>query len=158
MTPTKIAPTPQTKAEANGSALLKLSSVDLHYGSVQALRKISLDVHEGEIVALLGANGAGKSSLVLAVAGLLRATGGRVLLDDRELTNRRPERIRSAGVAVVPEGRRLFYAVSRRSQNSRKSRRWWERLSRVPQGEVCPAGRAFGRRWRPRWRRRDGRH
>ena len=57
---------------------------------------------------LLGANGAGKSSLVLAVAGLLRSIGGRVLLDDLDLTGRRPEQIRSAGVAVVPEGRRLL--------------------------------------------------
>ena len=57
---------------------------------------------------LLGANGAGKSSLVLAIAGLLRSAGGRVLLDDLDLTNRRPEQIRSAGVAVVPEGRRLL--------------------------------------------------
>ena len=57
---------------------------------------------------LLGANGAGKSSLVLAIAGSLRSTGGRVLLDDLDLTNRRPEQIRSAGVAVVPEGRRLL--------------------------------------------------
>jgi branched-chain amino acid transport system ATP-binding protein len=60
------------------------------------------------VTTLLGANGAGKSSLVLAIAGSLRSTGGRVLLDDLDLTNRRPEQIRSAGVAVVPEGRRLL--------------------------------------------------
>jgi branched-chain amino acid transport system ATP-binding protein len=60
------------------------------------------------VTTLLGANGAGKSSLVLAIAGLLRSAGGRVLLDDLDLTNRRPEQIRSAGVAVVPEGRRLL--------------------------------------------------
>src|SRR5262249_2101374 len=61
----------------------------------------------GQVTTLLGANGAGKSTLVLAVAGLLRASGGRVLLDDVDLTGRRPEQVRAAGVAVVPEGRRL---------------------------------------------------
>jgi branched-chain amino acid transport system ATP-binding protein len=60
------------------------------------------------VTTLLGANGAGKSTLVLAVAGLLRVSGGRVLLDDVDLTGRRPEQVRSAGVAVVPEGRRLL--------------------------------------------------
>jgi branched-chain amino acid transport system ATP-binding protein len=72
------------------------------------VRDVSLEIPPGQVTALLGANGAGKSTLVLAVAGVLRAAGGRVLLGDRELTNRRPELIRAAGVAVVPEGRRLL--------------------------------------------------
>jgi len=72
------------------------------------VHEVSLEIPSGQVTTLLGANGAGKSSLVLAVAGLLRSTGGRVLLDDLDLTNRRPEQIRSAGVAVVPEGRRLL--------------------------------------------------
>jgi branched-chain amino acid transport system ATP-binding protein len=72
------------------------------------VRAVSLAIPEGEVTALLGPNGAGKSSLVLGVAGLLRPEGGTVRLDGTELTGRRPERIRQAGVAVVPEGRRLL--------------------------------------------------
>jgi branched-chain amino acid transport system ATP-binding protein len=60
------------------------------------------------VTTLLGANGASKSTLVLAIGGVLRPSGGRVLLGDRDVTGMRPERIRSAGVAVVPEGRRLL--------------------------------------------------
>jgi branched-chain amino acid transport system ATP-binding protein len=72
------------------------------------VKEVSLEIPPGQVTALLGANGAGKSTLVLAIAGLLRTSGGRVLLDDLELTGRRPEQVRSAGVAVVPEGRRLL--------------------------------------------------
>jgi branched-chain amino acid transport system ATP-binding protein len=72
------------------------------------VRDVSLDIPPGQVTALLGPNGAGKSSLVLAVAGVLRPTSGSVLLGERELTRRRPEQIRAAGVAVVPEGRRLL--------------------------------------------------
>ena len=74
--------------------------------------KVSLEIPAGEVTALLGANGAGKSSLVLAIAGVLRASGGRVLLGDVDLTRGRPERIRAAGVAVVPEGRRMLHDLS----------------------------------------------
>jgi branched-chain amino acid transport system ATP-binding protein len=72
------------------------------------VRDVSLDIPPGQVTALLGPNGAGKSTLVLAVAGVLRPTGGSVMLGSRELTRRRPEQIRAAGVAVVPEGRRLL--------------------------------------------------
>jgi branched-chain amino acid transport system ATP-binding protein len=69
---------------------------------------VSLEIPPGEVTALLGANGAGKSTLVLAIAGVLRPTAGTVVLGELDLTRRRPERIRAAGVAVVPEGRRLL--------------------------------------------------
>ena len=69
---------------------------------------MSLEIPPGEVTALLGPNGTGKSTLVLAVAGVLRPTSGTILLGDQELTRRRPEKIRAAGVAVVPEGRRLL--------------------------------------------------
>jgi branched-chain amino acid transport system ATP-binding protein len=73
---------------------------------------VSLEIPPNGITALLGPNGAGKSSLVLAVGGVLRPTGGRVLLGDTDLTRRRPETIRAAGVAIVPEGRRLLGALT----------------------------------------------
>jgi len=87
---------------------LVLEEFSVERGGRRVVRDVSLEIPPGQVTALLGANGAGKSTLVLAVAGLLRAAGGRVLLGDRELTNRRPELIRAAGVAVVPEGRRLL--------------------------------------------------
>jgi branched-chain amino acid transport system ATP-binding protein len=81
-------------------------------GGRTVVYEVSLEIPPGEVTALLGANGAGKSSLVLAVAGLLRKSGGGVLLGDRDLTRMRPEQVRSAGVAVVPEGRRLLPALT----------------------------------------------
>jgi branched-chain amino acid transport system ATP-binding protein len=72
------------------------------------VRDVSLRIPRGEVTALLGPNGAGKSSLVLSVAGVLRNESGTVKLNGRDLTGRRPEKIRQTGVAVVPEGRRLL--------------------------------------------------
>jgi branched-chain amino acid transport system ATP-binding protein len=72
------------------------------------LHEVSISIPPGEITTLLGPNGAGKSTLVLAVGGVVRATSGRVLLGDLDLTRRRPEQVRDAGVAIVPEGRRLL--------------------------------------------------
>ena len=87
---------------------LKLSDMVVERGGRAVVRDVTLEVPAGEVTALLGPNGAGKSSLVLAVGGVLRAHTGSVVLDGRELLGRRPERIRQAGVAVVPEGRRLL--------------------------------------------------
>jgi branched-chain amino acid transport system ATP-binding protein len=77
-------------------------------GGRAVVRDVSLEIPPGEVTTLLGPNGAGKSSLVLAVAGVLPAESGSVSVDGRDLTGRRPEKIRAAGVAVVPEGRRLL--------------------------------------------------
>jgi branched-chain amino acid transport system ATP-binding protein len=82
--------------------------VSIPRGGHPVVREVSMEIPPGQVTALLGANGAGKSTLVLAVGGVLRPSGGRVLLGERDLTGMRPERIRAAGVAVVPEGRRLL--------------------------------------------------
>lgn len=87
---------------------LRLEELTVARGGRTVVREVSLEIRPGEVTALLGPNGAGKSSLVLAVGGVLRPLGGRVLLGEEELTRQAPERIRAAGVAVVPEGRRLL--------------------------------------------------
>jgi len=91
---------------------LRLEDLSVERGGRAVVAGVSLEIPPGQVTALLGANGAGKSSLVLAVGGLLRKSGGRVLLGDRELTRLRPEQVRAAGVAVVPEGRRLLPALT----------------------------------------------
>jgi branched-chain amino acid transport system ATP-binding protein len=77
-------------------------------GGRAVVRDVSIEIPAGEVTALLGPNGAGKSSLVLAVGGVLKLLTGSVRLDGADLANRRPERIRRAGIAIVPEGRRLL--------------------------------------------------
>jgi len=87
---------------------LRFEDLCVSRGGRRVLHDVSLAIPPGEITTLLGPNGAGKSSLVLAVGGVLRVTSGRVLLGDDDLTRRRPEQVRGAGVAIVPEGRRLL--------------------------------------------------
>jgi branched-chain amino acid transport system ATP-binding protein len=94
--------------EAPRAGTLHLRELTVARGNRVVVNAVSLEVPPGEVTALLGPNGAGKSSLVLAVGGVLRPRSGSVALDELELTKARPERIRSAGVAIVPEGRRLL--------------------------------------------------
>ncbi len=91
---------------------LSLGDLTVARGGRAVVRDVSIDIRAGEVTALLGPNGAGKSSLVLAVGGVLRLTAGSVMLGDLDLAGRRPERIRRAGIAVVPEGRRLLPQLS----------------------------------------------
>jgi branched-chain amino acid transport system ATP-binding protein len=91
-----------------GNDMLGLRGLTVERGRRTVVRDVSIEIPAGEVTALLGPNGAGKSSLVLAVGGVLRLQAGSVLLDGREWANRRPERIRRAGIAIVPEGRRLL--------------------------------------------------
>jgi branched-chain amino acid transport system ATP-binding protein len=88
--------------------VLRIEGLKVARGGHQVLHGISLEIPPGKVTTLLGPNGAGKSTMVLAVGGILRATGGKVTTNGTSLTRLRPERIRRAGVAIVPEGRRLL--------------------------------------------------
>ena len=93
---------------AAASEILNIEGLTVARGGRAVVKNVSLEIPQGEVTALLGPNGAGKSSLVLSVAGVLPAESGSVRVGERELVGRRPEKIRAAGVAVVPEGRRLL--------------------------------------------------
>jgi branched-chain amino acid transport system ATP-binding protein len=93
-------------------SVLSLSGLTVERGGRAVVEDVSVEIPAGEVTALLGPNGAGKSSLVLAVGGVLRPAAGSVLLDQSDLAGRRPERIRRAGIAIVPEGRRLLPELS----------------------------------------------
>jgi branched-chain amino acid transport system ATP-binding protein len=87
---------------------LTLDALDVRYGGVQAVRGLTFEVAPGELVGLIGANGAGKSSTLHAIMGLAPIAGGDVRLGGRSLRDRRPEDIARSGIALVPEGRRIF--------------------------------------------------
>lgn len=91
-----------------GAGVLELRDLSVERGGRTVVRDVSLDIPAGDVTALLGPNGAGKSTLVLAVGGVLRPQAGSVRMDGQDLARRRPELIRRAGVAIVPEGRRLL--------------------------------------------------
>jgi branched-chain amino acid transport system ATP-binding protein len=92
--------------------MLELEGVDVFYGSVQALRGLSLRVGRGEIVTLIGANGAGKSTTLRTISGLLRPRAGAVRFDGRDLTKAKCHDIVALGVSHVPEGRRIFTGLT----------------------------------------------
>jgi branched-chain amino acid transport system ATP-binding protein len=92
--------------------MLSLREVDVHYGPIQALCGVSLEVAEGEIVTLIGANGAGKSTTLKLISGLLRPTCGDVLFEGESLAATPPHEIVARGICHVPEGRRLFPEMS----------------------------------------------
>jgi branched-chain amino acid transport system ATP-binding protein len=88
--------------------LLKLENINLFYGEVQALWNVSMEVQTGELVALLGANAAGKSTTINAISGLERITSGRILFQGEEIHRKNPHEIVEMGITQVPEGRKLF--------------------------------------------------
>ncbi len=91
---------------------LVVESLSAAYGDTQVLWDVSLTIEPGEIVALIGSNGAGKSSLLGAMSGLVKKRGGRVTYDGTDLTSMAPDQIVRAGVVQVPQGRRLFNALT----------------------------------------------
>jgi branched-chain amino acid transport system ATP-binding protein len=92
--------------------MLQVDDLDVFYGDAQALWGVSVTVANGEVVSIVGSNGAGKSTLVNAIMGILRPRGGVIRLDEMDITDIPGHRVCRAGVAIVPEGRRLFPALS----------------------------------------------
>ncbi len=97
---------------APAQPLLSMRNVNAGYGDTQVLWDISLELRRGEVVALVGANGAGKSTLLSALSGLIRIWSGQIALEGRDISRMPPERIARLGIAHVPQGRRLFSALS----------------------------------------------
>ena len=88
--------------------MLRLDDVHVHYGMIHALKGVSLEVKKGQIACLVGANGAGKSSTLMAVSGLLRPSAGRIVFEGDDLADVPPHAIVERGISQVPEGRRIF--------------------------------------------------
>ncbi|MER8980931.1 ABC transporter ATP-binding protein [Mesorhizobium sp. M0870] len=88
--------------------LLSVENLEVNFGAVRALKGISLDVHAGEVVALVGANGAGKSTTLRTISGLSRPRGGKIIFDGKPIGGVAPSGIVTLGIAQSPEGRRLF--------------------------------------------------
>ncbi len=98
--------------EKKRNLVLELRDVETYYGKIHALRKISCSVREGEIVTLLGANGAGKSTTLRTISGLNRATAGSITFMGEDITGKQPHEIVEMGLIHVPEGRRIFKGMT----------------------------------------------
>lgn len=93
-------------------AMLKVDDIHVYYGSIHAVKGVSFEVNEGEIVTLIGANGAGKSTVLNTVSGLLHPRAGSVQFLDQDLKGAAPHKVVERGLAQVPEGRRVFLQMS----------------------------------------------
>ena len=98
--------------EAPATKVLSVENIETYYGPIQAVKGLSIEVKEGALVTLLGANGAGKSSTLKTISGILEPDKGRVLLKGQDITGFRPDRVAAQGIAHVPEGREVFPFLS----------------------------------------------
>ena len=92
--------------------LLKVDNIEVYYGMIKALKGVSFEVNKGEIVALIGANGAGKTTILHTVTGLLKPKTGKIIFNEQDITKTPAHKIVSMGMAHVPEGRRIFSQLS----------------------------------------------
>jgi len=97
---------------SSASPILEVRDLVVHHGQLRALSGISFHVFPGEVYAIIGANGAGKSTLLRTIAGLHHPTSGSIVYDGRDVTGLRPEKRATAGIGMVPEGRRLFPSLT----------------------------------------------
>jgi len=98
--------------EAAATPVLSVENIETYYGPIQAVKGLSIEVKDGALVTLLGANGAGKSSTLKTISGILEPDKGRVLLKGQDITGFRPDRVAVQGIAHVPEGREVFPFLS----------------------------------------------
>ena len=94
------------------SHMLEIRGLTVYYGYVNALTDVNIHVDEGEIITLIGSNGAGKTSTLMSISGLAEKTAGQVFFQDKEITKMSPDRIVKLGIAHVPEGRKIFPQLS----------------------------------------------
>lgn len=92
--------------------MLKAENLVVHYGAIKALQGISFEVHQGEIITLIGSNGAGKTTTLHAVSGIIKKTSGTLAFEGEDITNVAPDAIVKKGLIQVPEGRRIFANMS----------------------------------------------
>lgn len=92
--------------------MLVVKDIEVYYGAIHALKKLSIKVEQGNIVTLIGANGAGKSTTLKTISGLTRPKTGQIVFKDEDITRTPPEKIVGRGISQVPEGRRIFAAMS----------------------------------------------
>ena len=88
--------------------MLKIEDLNVYYDKIHAIKGVSFEVRDGEICTLIGANGAGKTTILQTISGLLHPKSGRITFDGYEITGRQPNKILLRGLAQVPEGRRVF--------------------------------------------------
>ncbi len=92
--------------------MLKINNIKSYYGNIQALKGISIEVKEGEIITLIGANGAGKTTVLMSICGIVPPREGQIIFMGQDITNTEPNKIAAMGIFQVPEGRRIFPYLS----------------------------------------------
>ena len=92
--------------------MLEIKNLDVHYGVIHSIKNVSLEVKQGEIVTLIGANGAGKTTILRTISGLKKPTGGTVTFEGTDITNLSAQDRVRLGISHVPEGRRIFYSMT----------------------------------------------
>ena len=96
----------------NNSPILQVSDLYVSYGSIQALRGVCMEVHKGELVSICGVNGAGKSTVLKTIAGVLKPQAGSIRFKGKEVAGNKPEQLHKMGMALVPEGREIFPSLT----------------------------------------------